>query len=294
MELRIMVTGATGTMGQEVVNRLRQAGADFIAVSRSLERLPQGVPGLSLNYDNLALLEQAFRGVDVLFFLQPLSCEMLLQAENIAKAARAAGVQFILRVSGLGASSRSTYLFQKVQGEVDEILEDCGVRVCILRPNIFMQSFISPFGDSLRQGVLYLPQGEGRTSFLDARDAAEVAQEILLDPWRYDRQSFDLTGERALSNAEALSLISHQVRRRVVYVPVTEEAALRNLEKSGADRWSTDLIMSMHKATREGQTALVSESVKEITGHGPRRFEDFCREKRGEWILRPPQEMSMF
>lgn len=289
MGLRIMVTGASGTMGQELVKILHKTGADFTVASRSLSRLPAGIRGLQLNYDSVPLLEQAFRDIDVLFFLQPLTENMVAQAQNVFRAARSAGVQFVLRVSGFGASASSRYLYQRVHGEVDKMLSESGLRYSILRPNIFMQNFINPWGEFLRQGAIYLPQGEGRTSFFDARDAAQVASQILLDPERYTKTIFDLTGERAISNAEVVSLIAHQVKRRLAYVPVTEEVALKSLQKLGVDPWQIEATMSLHRATREGQVSSVSDSFKKLMGREPHRFEDFCQEMKDEWMWRPSE-----
>lgn len=293
MGLRMMVTGASGTMGQELVKLLDKSGADFIAASRSLNRLPVGIRGLQLNYDSVPLLEQAFRDIDVLFFLQPFAENMVPQATNVFRAARSAGVQFVLRVSGFGASASSPYLYQRVQGEVDELLKNSGLKYCLLRPNIFMQSFVTPWGEALRQGILYLPQGEGRTSFLHAKDAAEVAARILLDPLRFHKFSVDLTGERALSNAEVVSLISYEVQRRVCYVPVTEDVAIKSMQKSGIEPWDIDLMMSIHRAVKDGKTDEVSESFRQLMNRDPRRFEDFIKESRDAWIpptpvLEPP------
>ncbi|WII70841.1 SDR family oxidoreductase [Bdellovibrio sp. 22V] len=290
---RIMVMGSSGILGREVIESLRNAGRNFIATSRSLERLPSGVRSLQLNYDNFSLLEQAFRDIDILFFLQPLAPNMIPEAEKILRAAKSSGVQFVLKVSELGASPTSQYLFQRVHGAVDDMLAESGLRYCIFRPNTFMQNFIFSHGEPLRQGALFLPEGEGRTSFVDARDVAEAALRVFDDPSPYHKLTFDLTGERAISNAEAVALISNQVARRLAYVPVTEEVARRFLENTMEDRWQMDAIMSLHRATREGMASQVTDAFERLTGKHPRRFEDFCFEMKDEWKLRPPPDISL-
>lgn len=290
MELRIMVTGATGTIGSELLKILTRQGVEAVAVSRSLERLPSGVRGMQLPLENRYLLEQALRNVDILVFIQPLCEKMLEQAQNVIAAARASGVQFILKVSGLGASPVSQYLFQRIQGETDELLVESGLRYSVLRPNIFMQCFLKMHHEALMQGILYLPQGEGRTSFVDARDVAEGAAQILRDPWRFNKKILELTGERALSNAEAVSLIAHYSRRRLAYVPVTEEAGLRLLNKNGESEWMKQALMSLHRATRDGMVAEVASGLSQLLGREPRSFETFCEDMKQEWMLPLPQE----
>ncbi|UXR63710.1 SDR family oxidoreductase [Bdellovibrio bacteriovorus] len=290
MELRIMVTGATGTMGSELLKILTRQGIDAVAVSRSLERLPAGVRGMQLPFENRYLLEQALRNVDVLAFIQPLCEDMLKQAENVIAAARASGVQFVLKVSGLGASPVSPYLFQRIQGDADEMLQESGLRYCILRPNIYMQCFLKIHHEALMQGILYLPQGEGRTSFVDARDVAEVAAKILGDPWLYNKKTLELTGERALSNAEAVSLIAHYSQRRLAYVPVTDEAGLKLLKKNEENEWMVQALMSLHRATRSGAVAPVTSGLAQFLGREPRSFETFCADMKQGWMLPLAQE----
>lgn len=288
MGLKTMITGATGTLGRELVPLLKAQELDVVVASRFLEKLPEGVRGIQLPFENVTLLEQAFRDVEVLVFIQPLGEVMLQQARNVTKAARAAGVEFVLKVSGLGASPVSPYLYQRVQGEADEMLIQSGLRYCILRPSPFMQCYLNRYRDSLVLGAIYLPEGEGRTSFIDARDVAEVVAQILKDPFRYHRKVLSLTGERALSNAEAISIISHHVSRRLAYVPVTEDLALTAMQKMGEEAWMCEALLSQHRATRDGRNAEITHTVKTILGRDPRSFESFCERSREAWVIPPP------
>lgn len=291
MDLRIMVTGATGTLGSELVRILLEKERDVVAVTRDLERLPQGVKGIQMAFENRSLLEQAFRDIDVLVFIQPLCENMIEQAQNVISAAQASGVQFVLKLSGYGASRGSRYLFQRVQGEADALLTDSRLHYCIVQPNIYMQCFLKEHLDALMQGVLYLPEGEGRTSFVDARDVAEATAQILEDPWRYHRKILEFTGGRAISNAEAVSIISYNARRRISYVPITEDAAKKLLFKSEGSSWMRDVRMTQFRAAREGSISEVTGSLRKILGREPRSFEVYCEDVRSAWqITTPPEE----
>ncbi|WP_413570515.1 SDR family oxidoreductase [Bdellovibrio sp. HCB117] len=286
MGLRVMITGTTGTLGQELVRKLKRAGLPFVAASRSLERLPEGVRGLQLDYGNSLILEQAFRDVDVLFFLQPLMPGMRDEALRVIKAARASGVEFILKVSEMGASKDSPYLYQRLHGEIDDMLVYSGIPYALLKPSSYMQNFIHGYGDALLQGTLFLPEGEGRTAYVDARDVADVALEILKRPWSYEKRHLDITGERALSNAEALVLISNQIHRRLSYVPITEEAAIKAWQRAGMNDFQMEVRLSLHRAIREGRMDHVSMNYQDITGRLPLSFEQFSREMKSYWIPR--------
>ncbi|KYG65431.1 NAD(P)-dependent oxidoreductase [Bdellovibrio bacteriovorus] len=286
MGLRVMITGPTGTLGQELVRKFKRAGLPFVAASRSLDRLPEGVRGLQLDYGNSLILEQAFRDVDVLFFLQPLASGMREEALRVIKAARKSGVEYILKISEIGASAESPYLYQRLHGEIDDLLKHSGIPYALLKPSSYMQNFIHGYGEALLQGTLFLPEGEGRTAYVDARDVADVALEILKKPWDYEQKSLDVTGARALSNSEAMALLSNQIRRRISYVPVTEEAVLKTWQRSGMDKFQMEVRLSLHRAVREGRTHQVSIIYQSIMGREPVSFEQFCHEMKDFWLPR--------
>lgn len=290
MGLRIMVMGATGVMGAELVRQLCGAKREVVAVSRSLERLPAGVRGMQLDFANRYLLEQAFRSAEVLVFSSPLNEKLCEYTENVVAAALSSRIQFALKVSGLGAAPHARYLYQRIQGESDQIFAGSGLAYSILRPNVYMQCFMREHYEAVMGGNLFLPEGEGRISYVDARDVASAAAVVLQDTTRYHNKSLDLTGPRAISCAEAVSLISNQAQRRISYVPITEEAARRSLYKEGQGVWEQECKLSLHRAAREQAIGEVTPVIQKVLGRAPRTFEEFCQDMRAQWQVPKPQE----
>ena len=103
MSNRILLTGATGTIGTELAGQLRALGADFAVMNRTTGRAPQGVREVQGDFMDPASLARAFAGVDTLFLLFPLVPEMPAMATNAIAAAKAAGVRHVVRSSGAGA-----------------------------------------------------------------------------------------------------------------------------------------------------------------------------------------------
>lgn len=284
---RILVTGASGNIGKEILRNLRTRDVDFMAASLGHHEYPTDIRSLQLDYAHPGLLETAFSNIETLFLLIPMAPDMVEYARNVALAAREAGVRQIVRSSSLGAHPRSPYALHRIHGEIDDILRESGIPITFIHPNTFMQNFVKFYGDAIRAGALYLPQGEGRTSFVDVRDIAAVITEILVHPERYKGQSFALTGVRPISNAEVMSIISRAAHRRISYVPVTEENAVESLRREGRSQWEIDMLMSLHRAAREGKTSMVNQNIEAFIGKAPRTLEQYCIEVAGQWEKKP-------
>lgn len=282
-----MVTGATGIVGREIVRRLHQREVEFVAACRQEGAFPEDIKNISLDYANPATLDQAFRNVDVLFLLIPFADSMREWAENAVGAARRAGVKLIVRTSALGADPGSPYLWLRTEGEINRMLSESGVPSVLIKTNSFMQNFDRLYGEALRQGALYLPEGEGRTSFVDVGDLANVVTEILVNPFNHLGREYSITGGRALSNAEALSILSTRCARRISYVPVTEEITRKALKKIGASSWWIEFVLSRHRSVRDGEGEEVTNTFQELTGLEPRTFEDYSEELAESLLVRP-------
>jgi uncharacterized protein YbjT (DUF2867 family) len=234
------------------------------------------------------MMELALKEKEVLFLKLPTGPDFLQQTQNTLKAARLSGVRFILAVSVLGASPHSPYMYQRVFGEWEEMIAETKLRYCFLRPNILMQSLMNWYRQDFEAGTIYLPDGEGRVSYIDARDVAELAAKILLHPMIFHRQVLEITGVRAFSNSELASFLSFHSGKRMDFVAVTEEAALKNPALKHLSKWEQEFILSRHQAVKSGQLSWVSAHFEKIMGRAPRRFEDFLAEVAEEFKSPPP------
>jgi uncharacterized protein YbjT (DUF2867 family) len=281
---RILVLGGSGNVGREITRRLFAEGFDFKAVYNTRADFPVEIKTCQLDLAHKPLLDEALKNVQTLILLLPMTAMRERFARNILAAAEKAGVRFILRISTLGADESSPYFLMRQEGIIDQQVIDSGIDYAILRPNFFMQNFVNFFGKALHMGALFLPQGEARTSFIDLRDVADAAVKILENPRAHSEKIYDLTGERALSNAEVISIMSLAAERRLAYVPVTDEAAIHSMTIQGWDPWTIEAVMSLHQAAKEGQTEKVSDHFSELTGQTARNIEKFCRELRSYWF----------
>ncbi len=285
---KILVTGATGNIGSQVVLRLKEKNLEVIAGVSSLSRAgrfsKQSFDSAILNFAQPETLETAFDGVDRLFLLLPLVEPMGDWGLRVIAAAQKAGVQFILRSSGLGAGGPIDFELGQVHGRIDQALMASGLSYTIVRPNSFMQNYINFFGGMIKdQRSIFLPQGQGRISLIDVRDIAAVDAEILASPKNHLQKIYDLTGPEALNNEEIARIISRVIGKPIAYVDIDEPTARQALAQLGMPEWNIRLMEGLNRRIKLGMTAEVTHWVRTIAGRQPMTFEQFARDHADAW-----------
>lgn len=279
---KILLTGASGTIGTELVKALQQTGADFELASSSGKGVA-GVPLRALDFNNPASLDVAFSGIDTLFVLLPLVENKVQLAKNVVAAAKAAGVRHIVRSSGAGADAAAHFALPQLQGEIDDLVVASGIPYTIIRPASFMQNFATFYAGMVSGGAVYLPQGEGAVSFIDVRDIAAVAAAILTNPAAHAGQIYTLTGAVAVDNAAATRLIGEALGRSINYVPVSDAAAISSMQQMGMDDWSIAQMMSLNRIISAGHAAQTTSTVQALLGRDPIPFARFAADYRQAW-----------
>ena len=278
----ILITGASGTIGRELVAQLKNAGASLVAASSSGQTIA-GVTTRHADFADKASLVSAFTGVDTLFLLLPLQSDMVDLARNAVEAAKSAGVKHIVRSSGAGADAASPAAIARVQGEIDQLVVGSGIAYTLTRPANFMQNYKNFYAGMITAGTLYLPQGDGKVSFIDARDIAAANAVILQNPARHAGKTYTLTGGAALSNAEAVAAIGAAVGRAVNYVAVSDEQGVAALRGMGMDDWLVDIMMSLNHVIAAGYASGISPDVEQLLGRTPIPFERFVSDHVAAW-----------
>lgn len=289
MGAKILVCGATGNIGRELVRRLAERGAEVTAGVTSEDKggkfVERGIKAEVLNYGDPASLLQAMSGKERVFLIQPFREEMRRWGMAAVAAAKAAGVGFIVCSSGLLADTEAHYRLGKIHGAIDAEVAQTGIPFAILRPNTFMQNYAQRHAQTIREeGFFALPEADARRSAIDVRDIAAAAAEILLKPGEHEGKTYLLTGPEALSNFDVAAVLSEILGRTVTYKPLSEEQARENWLAAGWPEWSVDMALGLERQVREGVTALVTGAVRHLTGRDPIPFRQFAKDYRKSWM----------
>jgi len=276
----ILVTGATGRVGREVVQQLAAAKMPVRALVRSADRASDlAAMGAELAVGDLEKpesLDRALAGVESLFLASRAEPKLAEREGNAVEAARRAGVRFIVKVSVSGGPDAPTQI-GRWHWAVEKRLAASGIASTILRPALYMQGAFLWLPEIAASGQFHVPMGDGRASVVDARDVAAVAVEALKTKG-LPQPLYDVTGPSAISFNEIASEISEAAGRPVAYVDVTPRQWKQERLAAGVPAWLVEDMLFLYNAYREGYGGAVSTTVRDVTGRDPRSFRQFARD----------------
>src|SRR5205823_591100 len=207
--IMILVTGATGKSGREIVKQLSAAGAQVRALVRDPTKAAwlTELPGVEIIQGDLSkpeTLDAAFVGIERALLLPAPTPNSVAEQANFIEAAVRAGTPHVVKFSAVGADASAAEGFARWHGLGEEQLKASGLAYTILRPALFMQELLNTWGG---QRTIYLPMGDMRQAPVDTRDIAAVAVKTLTEDG-HAGQTYELTGPEALTYTEIAAQIS--------------------------------------------------------------------------------------
>ena len=281
----IVVTGASGNAGSQVVRALAARGERVRAFVRDPGRARQVLgedAELAVgDFADPASVRAALEGADALL----LSCaddpRRVGWETATIDAAVAAGVRRIVKLSAAAAEPGSPVAFWDWHGQVEQYLRSCGTGWVILRANWYMSNLLAAASAVAAEGRLYAPAGHARIAMIDPRDVGAAAAAVLCSPGHgasagHEGQTYLLTGPRAITYDEVAAGLSAATQRRVEFVDVPGDAAYQAMIGDGLPGFVAEQIVAMFARLRQGAATQVSPDVEALTGSAPRDFACFA------------------
>lgn len=277
----ILITGATGTVGSEVVKRLSDEDVPMRAITRDpgkaeIIRRPQ-VEVVKGDFEDADSIHRACSGVDRAFLLTNSTERAEEQQTTFTRIAKQSGVRHIVKLSQLHANASSSGRFLRYHAEVEAAIRASGLTFTFLRPNMFMQGLLN-FRQTIQQkSAFFAPAGNARISAADVRDLADVAATALTTS-NHDNKVYSLTGPESLTFAEMANQLSKAVGRTITFVDVPPQSMRTALADLGFPGWQADGLLEEFAMYQRGEAAEVEPGVKEALGRPSRSFDEFARD----------------
>ncbi|GHD62183.1 SDR family oxidoreductase [Jeongeupia chitinilytica] len=282
----ILVTGATGNVGSEVVRRLAEQNVAVRALTRNADKVGKlgPVEWVQGEFTDAQSLTSALRGVDKVVLISPAHADMVAHQLAVLDAARAAGVKHIVKLSGLGAGPEAPIRLPRNHFEIENRIKASGIAYTFVRPNLFMQVLIGSAGSIASDGAIYAPAGDGAISFTDVRDVAATIVTALLEPG-HENQAYEITGPAALTYTQAAEVLSGAIGKTAKYVAVDEETARNAMTSGGLDQWLVEAFLELFQIYRAGYgAAVLSDTVAKVTGRPAHDLNNFANTYRPQFV----------
>ena len=284
MSNTILVTGATGNVGSQVVEQLIASGVTPRVAVRSINKAESlkkaGAEPVEMDLDRPETVQSALTGVDKVFLVSPFVPNMVELTAILIEAAKRANVQQIVKLSAL---AQPGIALSKWHEEMEKAITSSNIPFTFLRPNGFMQNFINAMAETIKSdNAFYLNAGDGKVSFVDTRDIASVAVAALITSG-HEGQSYTITGAQALSHAETAAILSQVLGRTINYVDVPEDVVRQGMQGAGMPEPTVNALLELYASYKAGQAATVSPVVEQVTGKQPISFEQFAKDYAEVW-----------
>jgi uncharacterized protein YbjT (DUF2867 family) len=271
----VVVTGATGRVGSELVRRLREKGVRVRAVARHADRLNalgNGVEAHAGSLEDVAFLTRALTGADVLFAMVPPSygetdfrAYQRRVADSIAAAVAAARVSRVVTLSSVGADRDGGNGPIAGLHDLEKRIESIpGVHVVHLRPTFFMENELNTVGLIKSAGITGSPlKAEKAIPMIATRDIAEVAASLLAPATFTGRSVRELLGPRDYSPRETARILGTAVGRpELPFVEFSYDDTKKALVGAGMSDDVARLFVEMYEGFNE-------DRVRPVQGRGP-------------------------
>jgi len=221
----ILLTGATGTAGSFIANEFvqRKEPIRILVRDRAKAARFEKVPTVEIiegDMSNKGSLGAALEGIERVLMISGPSMSMVETQSTFIDASKAAGVQHVIKFSGLDARPETTFPFGLMHKSIEEYLEKSGLAWTHLRPTGFMQEYLREAPTVIHQGALFFPLAETRLNPVDLADVGKIGH-LLLRDGGHTGERLAITGPEALSMGEIAERMSRAVGRTIRYIPVS-------------------------------------------------------------------------
>ncbi len=280
----ILVTGAPGNVGTEVVRFLQKADAEFrigaFNVESAREVFGDDIEIVRFDFTQPETFRDAFADVTRLFLVRPPALSNV--DRDIAPAVWAAvgaGVEQIVFLSIQGVENNPIVPHHKIE----QLVLKTGVIYTFLRASFFMQNLTTTHRDEIRErNEIAVPVGNAKTSFIDARDIAAVACRALTEGG-HANQKYTLTGSEALDYDEVADKLSVVLDRSIQYRRPSVFRFIRDQSREGRKFAQVLVMTALYTITRFGNARDVTGDVAQILDRQPITFAEFAHDHADVW-----------
>ncbi|MGV9328977.1 SDR family oxidoreductase [Streptosporangium sandarakinum] len=274
-----LITGATGTVGSELLALLADRNIPVRAMTRDPAKaaFPAGVEVATGDFDRPGSLDAALDGVDKVFVLPPgYGPDGPVQERNLAAAAARAGVSHLVKLSTSGVTFDATDPISTGHRLGEQVITHSGLPWTMLRPGTFMTYLYGYAPTIAAEHTMYVTEGDPVSAMIHPRDIAAVAAHVLTTPG-HDGRAYTLTGGQALSPRDQADVIGRILGRPIKLIERSPAETQAEFDRLG---WSGPRLEALLELKRQSAAwdQKIFDTVERLTGEPPLTLQDWVRE----------------
>ena len=294
--MKSLVTGGTGNVGSQVVKELQKRGASVRALVRKkgpATQFPEGVEVVVGDLLDPVSVQAALQGMDKLYLLNGVVADELTQGLIAYALAKRLKLRHVVYHSVFRVEQFKDVAHFASKFAIESALRQFEVPFTIIRPNYFMQNDLGLKEALIGSGIYPIPLGPTGISVVDIRDIAEAAAIALTGEGHQDK-TYNLNGPAILGGARAAAIWSEALKKEIHYTGEALDEWEQQTRQNAPSWMAFDLRMMFQGYLERGFAAEKGdvETLTNLLGHAPRRYEDFAQEAAAKWRAKQPEVLS--
>ena len=277
--MKIAITGATGQLGNLVIEQLLQltAAQNIVALVRKIDKAEHfkvhGIEPREFDYDRPETLVPALLGIDKLLLISANEIgRRTPQHQAVIDAAKVAGVPYLAYTSLLRADTSPLGLAQEHR-ETEKLIQDSGITYTFLRNNWYSENYLAGVAHTIEIGTLFGAAQDGRISSASRIDYAEAAAKVLTSTG-HENKTYELAGSESFSLSDLATFIGQAVNKDIIYQNLSAEEYTQGLTQAGLPAGLVDVIVDADIQTIQGAMYSDSKDLEQLIGHKTTSIQD--------------------
>ncbi|GEK88239.1 Uncharacterized conserved protein YbjT, contains NAD(P)-binding and DUF2867 domains [Alkalibacterium putridalgicola] len=275
--MKILVTGASGTVGKYAASELLKMNEPIVVAGTDTQKLlkiyGKDVERVKLDFTKEETFDAALQDVDRVFLMRP---PHLGKAEDLfpfIQRMKDHGIKLVSFLSLMGVEKNPFPPHHKIEKHISEL----GLPFAYIRHGFFMQNLSGIHAEEIKNNnEILVPAGKSKTSFIDAADIGLAVATVLKDPEKFKNTAHTLTGPESLDYFEVAEILSQVTKKNISYADPGFLAYRRHyVNNRGFDKKYVNVTMALYLMTRLGTAEKVTDEFEKMTGKKPNNFRDF-------------------
>lgn len=289
---KILITGATGNIGTEVIRNLLdlKTGYDVVAAVRnpeSAENIFKDYPDLDFrqfDFEDKETFRPAFKDINILFLLRPPYISKVQEYfQPLLKAAKKNGIGNIVFLSVQGAEKSEVIPHNKIES----LIRSIGFNYIFVRPSYYMQNLTTSLLPEIQEnGIITLPAGQAKFNWIDARNIGEAVAVLIQSFDRFRYKAYEITGTENRNFEEVAALMSKVTGIKIGYRSLNPVSFYFKKRKGGVQSDFALVMTLLHFLPRLQKEPKISNSFKLLTGKEPTTLIEFLEREKEKFRRR--------